>query len=105
MSEQGRIQGALYSLQAVASAVGPIAMQSVDNFCKKTSYLGPGTMFFYAASLQCVAVGCAYALPKDKANSRGSTDPATGLRQSFLATLDSTDEEEDGTDALLEPLA
>jgi hypothetical protein len=98
MSEQGRIQGALYSLQAVASAVGPIAMQSVD--------LGPGTMFFYAASLQCVAVGCAYALPKDKANSRESTDATTGLRQSFLATLDSTDEEEeDGADALLEPLA
>jgi hypothetical protein len=94
-SEQGRIQGALYSLQAVASAIGPVAMQLVDNTAKKTSYLGPGTMFFFAASLQLIAVSFAYALPKDKANSRDSTDRATGLRRSFLARLDETDEDED----------
>jgi hypothetical protein len=79
----------------VASAIGPVAMQLVDNCAKKTSFLGPGTMFFFAGALQLVAVSFAYALPKDKANSRDSTDRATGLRRSFLARLDENDEDVD----------
>ena len=33
-SEQGRIQGALFSIQAVSAGIGPIAMRSVDSLCK-----------------------------------------------------------------------
>lgn len=68
-SEQGRIQGALYSLQALASGLGPVLLRMVYRRAKDTK-LGPGTMFVFAGFLYLVAVGVACALPKDKANSR-----------------------------------
>jgi DHA1 family tetracycline resistance protein-like MFS transporter len=70
-SEQGRIQGALFSIQAVSAGIGPIAMRSVDSFAKRSGS-SPGTMFFFAAFLQFVALCCACRLPKDKANSRSN---------------------------------
>ena len=72
-SEQGRIQGALYSLQALASGVGPVVLRFVYGQCKD-SFLGPGAMFIMAGGLYFVAVGFACALPKDKANARRRSD-------------------------------
>ena len=69
-SEQGRIQGALYSVQALASGTGPMAMRFVYHWTKDGFLLGPGTMFVFASCLLLVASGCAFALPKDKADSR-----------------------------------
>jgi DHA1 family tetracycline resistance protein-like MFS transporter len=69
MSEQGRIQGALFSIQAVSAGFGPITMRSVDAFAKRSGF-SLGTMFFFAAFLQFVALCCACHLPKDKANSK-----------------------------------
>ena len=74
--EQGRIQGALYSLQALASASGPIVLTAVYNVTKDGSMFGPGTMFLVAALLYLVAVYCACVLP-DEANSR--TARSSGL--------------------------
>jgi hypothetical protein len=68
-SEQGRIQGALYSLQAIAAGVGPMMMRYVDHLANET-WLGPGSMFFFAAFVQMFALYCAFKLPKDKSNSK-----------------------------------
>jgi DHA1 family tetracycline resistance protein-like MFS transporter len=65
-SEQGRIQGALYSLQALASGVGPMLLRGVYYYTKDTT---PGAMFTFAGFLYMIAAGFAFALPKDKANS------------------------------------
>lgn len=71
-TEQGRIQGALYSVKALASGVGPALLQFVYSKTKdglsRWSVFGPGTMFVFAAGLFLVAVGLALALPSDKAN-------------------------------------
>ncbi len=72
-SEQGRIQGALYSLQALASGIGPVLLKIVYSKTKDT-VLGPGAMFIFAAGLYLVDVCVACALPKDKANARRETE-------------------------------
>lgn len=73
VSEQGRIQGALYSLQALASGIGPVLLRIVYRRAKD-SIFGPGAMFIFAGGLYLVAVAVACALPKDKANSRREDD-------------------------------
>merc|ERR1719273_464262 len=65
--EQGRIQGALYSLQALAFGIGPIFLRFVYN---RTKDYSPGSMFICAAFLESLAIGFAYFLPKDRANSK-----------------------------------
>lgn len=77
--EQGRIQGALYSLSALASALGPMFLRFVYHLTKDNTYLGPGTMFIVAACLYLLATFCAYALPKDQANSSGKMNRKQGL--------------------------
>jgi DHA1 family tetracycline resistance protein-like MFS transporter len=87
--EQGRVQGALYSLQALASGVGPIALKGVYNLTKDTRY-GPGSMFVFASSLYLVAVVIAFSLPQDKANaSRRPQEDTTATEE------EEDDEEED----------
>ncbi|CAB9510394.1 Hippocampus abundant transcript-like protein 1 [Seminavis robusta] len=71
-SEQGRIQGALYSVQALASGTGPMLMRFVYHLTVDGAFLGPGSMFVFASGLLMIASGCAYALPKSKADSRAS---------------------------------
>eukprot|EP00980_Cylindrotheca_fusiformis_P014317 scaffold3821_cov127-Cylindrotheca_fusiformis.AAC.7 len=73
VSEQGRIQGALYSLQALASGVGPVLLRYVYSHTKNCP-LGAGTMFVFAGLLYLVAVAAACALPKELANSRHDDD-------------------------------
>jgi DHA1 family tetracycline resistance protein-like MFS transporter len=68
-SEQGRIQGALYSLSALASALGPVTLRSIYHYTKDGAFLGPGSMFVVAAGLYLIAVYCAYLLPPE-ANSK-----------------------------------
>lgn len=72
-SEQGRIQGALYSLQALASGVGPVTLRYVSSITKDGP-LGPGSMFVFAGCLYLCAVAAALALPKELANSRRDHD-------------------------------
>ena len=47
--EQGRIQGALFALSALADAIGPIMLEYIYSHTKTT--LGPGTMFAFASFL------------------------------------------------------
>lgn len=62
-SEQGRIQGALFSLSALASALGPLLMRFVYHYTKDGALLGPGSMFVAASFLYLIAVYCAHELP------------------------------------------
>lgn len=48
--EQGRVQGALFAVNALANAIGPLSAQFVYGQTKDTPW-GPGTMFLYAACL------------------------------------------------------
>eukprot|EP00591_Stephanopyxis_turris_P003759 CAMPEP_0195526592 /NCGR_PEP_ID=MMETSP0794_2-20130614/27743_1 /TAXON_ID=515487 /ORGANISM="Stephanopyxis turris, Strain CCMP 815" /LENGTH=513 /DNA_ID=CAMNT_0040657319 /DNA_START=39 /DNA_END=1580 /DNA_ORIENTATION=+ len=68
--EQGRVQGALYSLVSLSNALGPLSLQFVYNYTKDNKFPGPGTMFIFAAFLQLVAVALACILPKKKTDSR-----------------------------------
>lgn len=70
-SEQGRIQGALYSVKALASGVGPSLLQFVYSKTKNQHgiLLGPGSMFLCASGLYIVGVFITMALPNDKTNS------------------------------------
>ena len=63
----------MYSLQALASGVGPVLLRFVYSKCED-SPLGPGAMFIFAGMLYLVAVAAACALPKDRANARQSDD-------------------------------
>jgi len=48
--EQGRVQGALFALNALANAAGPMLLESVYNHTKDGQcLLGPGTMFIFAS--------------------------------------------------------
>ncbi|KAG7369530.1 major facilitator superfamily transporter [Nitzschia inconspicua] len=82
--EQGRIQGALFSIQAISAGIGPVSMRLVDSITANilssphhhhhvrwmtTTTMTQGSMFFFAAMLQFIALVCAYRLPKDKTNS------------------------------------
>ena len=71
-------------------------MQWIDHLTKKNPFFPPGTMFLFAACVQMIAVGFAWALPEDKANSRNS-QPSNGglLSDSFLESLDLSEEEEE----------
>jgi len=95
-SEQGRIQGALYSLQALASGTGPMLLRFVYSQTKDLPYPGAGWMFIFAGLLYLVAVACAWALPKEKANSNYPSDASSHrLSRSDFEPLDSIHEDDD----------
>lgn len=69
-NEQGRIQGALYSIQALAAGTGPMILRFVYRCTKDSTFPGPGTMWLVAAVLYLVATCFALLLPIEKADSR-----------------------------------
>lgn len=89
-SEQGRIQGALYALSSLASAVGPATLRLAYQRTKDTKH--PGSFFLVASGFYVVAVACAYALPEDKANAtrrRNDDYDEVALVESLNAPVDS----------------
>ncbi|KAG7363751.1 tetracycline resistance protein [Nitzschia inconspicua] len=94
-SEQGRIQGALYSLQALASGLGPVALKFVYSQTKHTK-VGPGSMFLFASGLYLVAVCIACSLPNDKANAARCRDgTATAVPSSQRQHMNNDDDDEE----------
>jgi MFS family permease len=73
-AEQGRIQGALYSLQALAAGLGPLVLRIIYHYTKEST---PGAMFLVAAAFYLLAASFAWALPPKLANSsnRDNTVP------------------------------
>ena len=72
--EQGRIQGALYSLSSLASALGPMMLRYVYHKTKDGGGYGKGTMFIFGSCLYLVATFCAWLLPEEQANSNLKRD-------------------------------
>jgi MFS transporter, DHA1 family, tetracycline resistance protein len=62
-SEQGRIQGALYSVSAIASAIGPMGMRFIYHYTKDGAWFGAGSMFIGASFVNWLAVYFSYLLP------------------------------------------
>jgi Na+/melibiose symporter-like transporter len=62
-TEQGRIQGALFAINAVGNAVGPILVQFIDHHTKRN--FGPGSMFVYASVLYAIGTIVVSRIPKD----------------------------------------
>ena len=65
--EQGRIQGALSALSALASALGPVSLRLVYQKTKDTSH--PGSFFLLSSAFYFFAMICAIFLPKKKTDS------------------------------------
>ena len=91
--------------------VDHIAQEAVDN--PQTSWwynFGPGTMFYFAAFIQVIAIGFAFALPIDKTDtrrtrrttSRLSGSGSRGAAETATASFDDNSGEEG--DQLREPL-
>lgn len=66
-NEQGRMQGALFAVSALANALGPITLQVVYNHTKDGNGLvGPGTMWLVASFLYGVGTVIVGFIPADK---------------------------------------
>jgi DHA1 family tetracycline resistance protein-like MFS transporter len=61
-SEQGQIQGALFALNALAGAIGPLCMNAVYDQTKDGP-LGPGAMFLLASFLYFLGTISVYMIP------------------------------------------
>jgi DHA1 family tetracycline resistance protein-like MFS transporter len=72
VSEQGQIQGALYSVSSLASALGPAAMRLAYTQTMNTSH--PGFFFLVGSGFFLVATIFAMMLPAELANSRKMMD-------------------------------
>jgi len=83
--EQGRIQGALYALSSLASAVGPCLLRLAYQKTKDTTQ--PGAFFLVATAFFIVATFCGWALPEDKANSVPQRGNANDAEQAFEEPL------------------
>ena len=65
--EQGRIQGALYAVNSLASAIGPCLLRLAYQVTRNTEY--PGSFFLVATAFFSFAAVFGFILPKEKANS------------------------------------
>jgi Major Facilitator Superfamily len=68
--EQGRVQGALFATNAVASAIGPLSMEWLYRWTKNNNnttaahVVGPGVMFLFAAGLYAIGTMVVCFIPK-----------------------------------------
>ncbi|GAX19754.1 hypothetical protein FisN_37Lh021 [Fistulifera solaris] len=83
--EQGRLQGALFATNAVAGALGPLAMEFIYNRTKDNLF--PGFMFVFAASLYFVGALVATIIPFVSDGSRGIV--SSDLQDPLLAEMPS----------------
>ncbi len=97
LDEQGRVQGALLALNALAGAVGPVSMNWVYAKTKDGTHkpFGPGTMFLLSSALYFSGAIVVSWIPSD-----GSNDNATNNCISTNDTEDTT-----GRDGATESIA
>lgn len=81
--QQGKSQGIFVSLNALASAVGPIILNYVFDKTVDGAFLGSGTMFYLCALLYFIAAILSYALDPKRTNSKQyETEESMGLLSS-----------------------
>jgi MFS family permease len=76
-SEQGQVQGSLFSINALAAGAGPMLMQSIYNKTKDT--IGPGTMFVFASFLYFVGTVAIYFMPLDNSSDSTESESASAI--------------------------
>lgn len=88
-NQQGALQGALFAVGALGSAIGPISMQFIYDRTENNPKLGPGTMFLFASFLYFLGTVAVSFIPVESETS---------------GTLSGTDQSENERDDLEEPL-
>lgn len=86
VNEQGQLQGALYAVNALSAAVGPLSMQFIYERTKDT--IGPGTMFVFASFLYFVGTIVVSFIPvQEKARVEGeiTSSDSSDLEEPLLA--------------------
>eukprot|EP00531_Pseudo-nitzschia_arenysensis_P009591 CAMPEP_0116126244 /NCGR_PEP_ID=MMETSP0329-20121206/6232_1 /TAXON_ID=697910 /ORGANISM="Pseudo-nitzschia arenysensis, Strain B593" /LENGTH=701 /DNA_ID=CAMNT_0003620321 /DNA_START=78 /DNA_END=2179 /DNA_ORIENTATION=- len=75
LDEQGRVQGALLALNALAGALGPVSMNWVYEKTKDGTHkpFGPGTMFLLSSGLYFLGTIVVSQIPSDESNSNNNT--------------------------------
>ena len=68
-NEQGRVQGALFSVMSLSFAVGPLALRAVYYLLEDVGTLRSGNMFIFAALFYVLALMVACGLPRDRTDS------------------------------------
>ena len=87
--EQGRVQGALFAINAIGNAIGPVLVEFIYHH-RSTTKLGPGSMFIYASILYAIGTIVVSFVPD-----RSTELPYQPIVQSF--------ESEELAEPLLEP--
>lgn len=65
-NEQGRMQGALFAVSAIANAIGPVTLRLIYDHTKGGKFLGPGTMFVFTSVLYFVGTWFVTCIPGEK---------------------------------------
>lgn len=91
-SEQGRIQGALFAINSIAYATGPLSMEYVYSKTKNSSYYGPGFMFIYAAFLYFVGTILVTLLPSKK--DQACSDASSSIPEVIIISSEHSELEE-----------
>lgn len=74
--EQGRVQSALFAVNAIANAIGPLSLEFVYHYSKHMSgiWASPGFMFIFAAFLYAVGTVVVALIPANPAETQRSQD-------------------------------
>jgi DHA1 family tetracycline resistance protein-like MFS transporter len=72
--EQGRMQGALFALSALANAIGPVLLEVIYNHTKDGKCLGPGTMWVFASMLYFVGTMIVSVISHEKQRTNVTSD-------------------------------
>jgi len=101
--EQGRTQGALFALTALADAIGPVALNMIYSHTKEdqTHFLGPGTMFLCASFLYGIGTVLVSLLPVEMTNTT-ATSHSHGTSTTSLLEDESDMDNNSVQEALLE---
>jgi len=92
--EQGQLQGALYAVNALGGAIGPLCMQFIYERTKDS--IGPGTMFIFASFLYFIGTTIVIFIPADEVaeNSWPSPDDSTLGHEIEEPLLENSDDQD-----------
>eukprot|EP00980_Cylindrotheca_fusiformis_P008561 scaffold1820_cov129-Cylindrotheca_fusiformis.AAC.2 len=94
-SEQGQLQGSLFSINALAAGAGPMLMQLV--YDKTKNSIGPGTMFVFAAFLYLIGTVAVACIPIENSIDDGETSqsPTPNLEEPLLVPTEASSVDEE----------